>query len=578
MPFTPGISKVTDNTHEMSFHELMGQAVQLQIPLFQRRYLWTDRQLVRMFREIDLVIEGEESTRFLGAIIAVRRPSNPADPQVFEIVDGQQRLTTLYLLMLAGAQVAEKNGHPDIAKGLINTNLIVDWAQHALVNTKLVPSYWDRRQFASIFKYLFATGGMSEWFPTRVRLPSDSGEADGRLLKQFHAIRRHLGKRYNEFGLEGFEQVIEAARTRLTYVFILLKDAASASTVFEGLNDPGVPIGIGDLVRNEVFSRVGDQPELAATIHQLHWVPFQDKLGPAFDEYFFPFCVIHRPSANRADMFREMREMWSEFGDATEVISKLDEYTNAYLAIEKGEFDGRYTSPIRDSLKRLVEMKRPAAIFPFVMRMLRELELGHVVPVDVAGALNVIESFLVRRALCGIEPTGLLGLFRTMWSVLNGPPDASHVAEVIKRRLTVEWPEDSRLQEQILKRPLYASSVSLHVLREYERSLGADVPESGWIEHILPQKSTDTWRLHFTNDQHKEVVHTWGNLLLLTEVLNGDVAQKAYPEKRTSYSKDSMFPGARRLASDYDQWTPETLRDRAMRLAAWAIARWPRDK
>ncbi len=146
-------TKVTDNTHEMSFHELFSQSTQIQIPLFQREYVWTEKQFKRMIEEIDIIVDGEDTNRFLGAIIAVRREANPSQPQPFEIVDGQQRLSTLYLFVLAAAYVAARNKEDDYAKGLINTNLMIDWWQNG-INTKLVPSFADRNQFCQAFGQL----------------------------------------------------------------------------------------------------------------------------------------------------------------------------------------------------------------------------------------------------------------------------------------------------------------------------------------------------------------------------------------------------------------------------------------
>ncbi|MFN7055806.1 DUF262 domain-containing protein [Hyphomonas sp.] len=106
------ITKVTNNSNEMSFYELFSQSNQIQIPLFQREYVWTERQLNRMIDEIDKVVSGEDDSRFLGAIISVAREPNPPQPQAYEIVDGQQRLSTLFLFVLAAAYVAASDPAP----------------------------------------------------------------------------------------------------------------------------------------------------------------------------------------------------------------------------------------------------------------------------------------------------------------------------------------------------------------------------------------------------------------------------------------------------------------------------------
>lgn len=88
--------KMTDNSDELSFNDLFAQPMQIQIPIFQREYMWQEKQLNRMFEEINETIEEVETSRFLGAVIAVKRSTNPSKPQVYEVVDGQQRLSTLY--------------------------------------------------------------------------------------------------------------------------------------------------------------------------------------------------------------------------------------------------------------------------------------------------------------------------------------------------------------------------------------------------------------------------------------------------------------------------------------------------
>ena len=131
------IERITDNSDENTFHQLTGQSATLVMLLFQRRYVWPKRELDRMFDEIRSVVEQEAASRFLGTVIADRSVTNPAQLDPYEIVDSQQRLETLYLIVIAAAQLAAKDGRIDYAKGLIGINLYVDWAQD-------VPYCWRR--------------------------------------------------------------------------------------------------------------------------------------------------------------------------------------------------------------------------------------------------------------------------------------------------------------------------------------------------------------------------------------------------------------------------------------------------
>jgi hypothetical protein len=566
--------KVTDNTHEMSFHELFSQTTQISIPLFQREYVWTDKQLKRLIDEIDIIQNGEEANRFLGAIIAVRRNSNPSEPQPYEIVDGQQRLSTIYLFVLAAALVAAKNKESDYAKAIINTNLIIDW-WHSSTNTKLIPSFADRNQFCIAFQQLINSGDLSKWLGEKVKLPEKSGEDNGRYLKQFNNIKNFLQKRYSEYGIDHLKEIVAIAQTKLTFVFILLKDPSTATTVFEGLNDPGIPIGIGDLVRNEVFSKIGNDASKANAIHRDVWLPFREKLGTHFDKYFFPYAMIQESSINNADLFRGLRKIWGQTENPEEIIQKLDDYSVPYLALCTGIYPESYSKLVKLELAKHYRANSPTSIYPFTIRLLKEYELGNVSEQDTIDCLAVLESFLVRRAITGIEPTGLLATFRSTWNNLDGKPNKKNLTDLIQKRNTVEWPDDERLTKAIQNRNIYSSHISKYVILEYERSLESDTPENEfWIEHVMPQKINISWLKVVTPEEHSSIVHTWGNLIPLTKEMNQDLSQSEYSKKRTQFEKHSVFASARLLANNYNNWNKDTIIERSKLISEWALKRW----
>lgn len=569
-----GQSKVTDNTHEMSFHELFSQTTQITIPLFQREYVWTDKQLKRMFEEIDVINNGEDANRFLGAVIAVRRNANPAEPQPYEIVDGQQRLSTLFLFVMAAASVAAKNRESDYAKGLINTNIIIDWWQNG-VNTKLYPSFADRNQFCEAFKLLINSGDLSDWLGAKVKLPDSTGSKTGKYINQFNKIRNILQKRVSDYGIEHLKNIVSIAQTKLTFVFILLKDPSTATTVFEGLNDPGMPIGIGDLVRNEVFSKISHHPSLAQSIHRDLWLPFKDKLGEHFDKYFFPYALIQDQNLNSSDLFRGLRKIWGDTSKPDLIIQKLELYSDSYLALCKGEYPTTYSKDVKDTMDKLVFSRCPTSVYPFMMRLLYEYENGNITEKDTIDCIRVIESFMIRRAIAGIEPTGLLGLFRSVWDAVGGKPNLKSLSDVINKRSTVEWPDDSRIKDSILRRNMYSTHLRQYLLKEYELSLGSDVPQNDfWIEHIMPQTLNNEWRSIISERDHDDLKHTWGNLIPLTQEMNQSISQSSYKTKSLEFKKHSIFASARNLSKEYDNWGKEEILKRSAIIADWAVTRW----
>jgi len=369
---------------------------------------------------------------------------------------------------------------------------------------------------------------------------------------------------------------VEVVRNGLTFVFILLKDPGSATTVFEGLNDPGVPISVGDLVKNEVFARIGYNEESAKVLHQYSWMPFRNKFGEKFDDFFFPFCVIHKSSASRTEMFGELRDLWHGL-DSKQIIESLDQYSNAYLAIT-GEINpcDEYGKEVGGAVIKLVELKHPSSTHPFLMRLLKELKNGRISKNDVVQCIGIIESFLVRRALCGIEPTGLLGMFRTMWSLCGDHPTPEKIVTIIKNRLTIEWPSDERLTKAIAERPLYGSSIAKYVIVELERSKGYENPplDQLTIEHVMPRNYCDEWSEVIEKEKHGKLKDLWANLIPLSQSMNGHIDQAKYEIKGPYIEKESMYVTARKFGELYNEWNEVSMQSRTDALTGWAIKRW----
>ena len=130
----------------------------------------------------------------------------------------------------------------------------------------------------------------------------------------------------------------------------------------------------------------------------------------------------------------------------------------------------------------------------------------------------------------------MLATFRTAWGVVAGMPTKETLSGVIRKRNTVEWPDDERLSKAIQSRNIYSSHIAEYVLLEYERSLGSDIPDNKfWIEHVMPQKLNKDWHEVISVEDHQSIVHTWGNLIPLTKEMNQEVSQAEFSKKRKQF-------------------------------------------
>ena len=275
-------------------------------------------------------------------------------------------------------------------------------------------------------------------------------------------------------------------------------------------------------------------------------------------------------------MFGELRTLWRGL-DSKKIIDALDQYSSPYLALS-GIIDAKevYGNKVGIEVTKLVELGHPSATLPFLMKLLKVFKENKISMKDTLECIQVIESFLVRRAICGIEPTGLLGMFRTMWSLCDNHPNADRISNVINKRQTVEWPSDERLLKAITERPLYGSNIAKFVILEYDRAQSYETPpvDQFTIEHVMPQSYCDSWESVITKDRHAKLKDLWANLLPLSKSMNQHVNQDSYKEKRPYFQSESMFASTRNFGQQYEVWNEIKIHERSHILADWAKNRW----
>jgi Protein of unknown function (DUF1524) len=229
-------------------------------------------------------------------------------------------------------------------------------------------------------------------------------------------------------------------------------------------------------------------------------------------------------------------------------------------------------------VRRLWLLGAPTSTYPFVMRLSYELSVEKVSEEDGLGVLEALECFLVRRAVCGIEPTGLHTVFKRLWAACEGQINKRKLFHELGSYQTVAWPDDGEFKSAIISRSLYQAKIARFVLLELDRAQGGDVPsDQPWIEHVLPQTPDASWREVFSEKDRKELADTLANLIPLSEQMNSSLGNRAYTIKRARYREDAMYKSARAFAEQFDEWNPMELRTRARELAEWAVDRWSID-
>ena len=235
----------------------------------------------------------------------------------------------------------------------------------------------------------------------------------------------------------------------------------------------------------------------------------------------------------------------------------------------------KQSKPIAAALRRLYRSNAPGSTYPFLMQLANALHSDAVPEKEGLKILEVIESFLVRRAVCGHEPTGLHSVFKRLWVDCAGKLTGQKVEEVIRKHKTVTWPSSADLRKAVMTRPMYGAAITQYFLEETNREAGGDQPSGAfWIEHVLPDRPSAAWSTEFKEDDHRRLKDVLANLLPLTQEMNQQLGNSSYSAKRPVYEADAGYKVTREFAKQHSLWNPAELEKRSAKLGDWAVSRW----
>lgn len=570
--------KLTNNADEADISSLIGNDSIFAIPFFQRPYKWMPNKLTQLNADILALVDEETDVHFLGAVIIHGLASKPAEAQVYEVIDGQQRLTTLYLYMCAVVRLLLEEDEPEEAAGLFRKFLVTSITTNARSNLTLQPCKEDQADLNAVIREILGTKSFGKNLAfTFIPLPG-TVEKKGRIAANYILTKRFLRSQLQEGGLERVRSIYTCLLQRVSVVQIDVQDPTNGPKIFDSLNSRQEPMTIGDLVRNDVFARAAiDDPDEATLIDVHDWQPFYESFKAEgknyFDDYFFPFGLVHDPNLRKSEVYISLKKQW-DGKNPKEVINELSVYQDAFLDLVLG--GNRCELPVEVAMRveRLRLAKLPSSTFPFLMRLVVAFQNDEVGVDEACEVLNTLDSFLTRRALCGQEPTGLHAVFKRLWQDCDGEITAAKVRDVIRGHKTVSWPTSEEVISSIATRPAYKSAITKYVLLQYEEFLGGDKAQiDPWIEHVLPTAHSNDWA-DYSPLQHSEMKDLLANLIPLSSEMNSSLGNRSYEVKSKRYAEDSAFKTARKFAEVYEHWTPNDLVNRSALLGAWAVQRW----
>ncbi|MHA7280524.1 DUF262 domain-containing protein [Arthrobacter sp. MDT2-2] len=571
----------------------LGDDVQLYCPLFQRRYVWGKAQIDRLWEDIDTIRDETYPRRFLGALVFNEDlPATATQAGRYWIIDGQQRLTTMVLTLVALAAHAQHfgDGGKEIAQDVFDQYL-VSRKKNSKNQPKLCPTLTDTRQFHDIMRSAFGYE-----FDLEIDMAREAGDPDGDMTKAYQIILKHIVKRTsrpqddveldNDEAVRNIEELRDVLLECLEFVEIRLGSSHDPNEVFDRLNNEGVKLGIIDLVRNDVLKRLDKDGKQALKLYQNEWKPFEEAFSDnaAKTGYFFPFALTVDSTVTKASTFAALSKRWAALledrgldarGELLEIMSDLRSHQASFNAIHSGRLD-QVEPELTEYVRRLVALNRPGSTYPYVMQLLTSTSSGESNTANAIKCLHILESFLVRRGLQGIEPTGLHAIFKKLWEKAGSDPAAVR-SNIVSS--TVSFPDDSAVASAITAGDLYHRKIKNYVILEYERAFtSGDILETFppvTVDHLMPQNHTDDWKKVVSAEDHKRLINTWGNLVPLSPGANSTKGCKSWAEARNLLQSETVFSTTKQVYMHRESWDADAIEHRSKEIKAWALERWP---
>lgn len=556
---------------ETSLRELLEGTKQYQVPLYQRTYAWKKEQLARLWDDVIQLAEDRErdgggATHFMGSLVlALTGDIGPAGLSRYLVVDGQQRLTTLTLLLAALRDHRADTESADHRDRIDEQFLINKWRKGD-ERLKLLPTQADRVSYLACID-----GGVG------------AGSADS-IGEAFRFFAARLVDHDDPDDAEDIERLEEAVLSGLTLVSVTTAQDDNVYRIFESLNNTGLKLTQGDLLRNYLFMRL---PTRGEVLYDTVWLPLQRRLTNDQLELLFWLDAVQRDDAvNQRDTYRAQVVRLDTLSDEASVAEEMHRFHRLSELLELILNPERESDPaVRERLSRL-QTWGTTTVYPLLLHLLDRRVSGQASSDEIASAMLYVESFLIRRMIIGRATNNLNRILLAAVPQIAG---ASPVDAALRRYLSTGrkfFATDEQVRQGARSNSFYFSGRTAQrklVLTWLEQTYGSKEPvdpQACTIEHVLPQTLTPVWRDMLqaglesgenSSEVYDSLLHTLGNLTL--SGYNSSLGNRPFAEKREKLAHSGLFMN--QAVALHETWSRHQILSRADDLASRIIEIWP---
>lgn len=547
---------------EVNFLKFLQSPSQFAIPVYQRKYSWTKKQCMRLLLDVENAGKDSDNVaHFTGSVVYITKDVfHAAAINSLNVIDGQQRLTTVSLMILA------------LQNSLIKTGSEID------ITVKKLKSYYlvNSDEEDELFYKLWLTEGDNQAYQALM-------ENDLTTIKQFKdtKIIENYYYFYDEFLKKNLQMIYNGLKKLVVIDVSLEAGKDNPQLIFESLNSTGLDLSQSDLIRNYILMDL--EPKLQSQLYKKYWLKietiFKDGMENGFDRFSRDYLTIKNGRIPKQDQTYEVFKTYIDKEinqkDIEEVVQDFYEYAQLFSELLYAQTNDKSLNRIISDINEL----RVNVAYPFLIQVLRDYYNELITIDEVRNIFQTLESYVFRRTILGIPTNSLNKIFANFYDHI----DFKHYLDSVLYEFThldsyKRFPSDEEFYREIKIKDIYNFQRSKYLLGKLENfDTKEKITLSNYsIEHIMPQTLTDNWKQtlgeNFDNI-HSTYLNTLGNLTLTgynSELSNNDFEKKRKMKNGFTYSPIRL----NHMLKDINEWNEREIEYRGDILSELALNVW----
>lgn len=542
--------------------KLLNGNYQYIVPVYQRKYSWlSDKQCERLWRDIVRMEQTEKKHHFVGSIVNIVEKNAPMGINKYLVIDGQQRMTTLSILMIALRDYIKDNPCEDVNENTLTYYMLKNDHQSGDDRYKMLLNDYDKKIFINLVDGLKV---------------EESEESN--IYKNYLFFKEKISAGELTPG-----QVYKSVeKLQIVSITLSKEDGDEPQVIFESLNSTGMDLSQSDLIRNFILMDLSNDEQ--NDIYNNYWMPMENSFSKEnrssnMDKFFRDYLTMRLGRIPRVEEVYEEFKLYSvnsSFADTKEFAEDIMLYGKCYTEIILKNSPDNEFNILFDEMEKV----RMEVSYPFLLRVYGDFKKGVIDKEVFIAIVKMTISYVVRRSICEIPTNSLNKTFATILRNAIKTSDYLNSVAVAFLQLDTykEFPTDDEFKQCFKNREIYKMRISNYILVKLENYDNKEpIPYSGFtIEHIMPQNENlnDDWRKALGDnweEAHATHLHRIGNLTLTK--YNSEMSDRSFKEKLPIF-KQSATHTLNKYVVEQERWDISKIIERTEKLVDDAVRIW----